>query len=481
MRSPSKAVEGGRRRSKPLFFDCLRLASTVFVATGPAWAQQGEQRCLLELERPLLREGTRIEVTPGVINFFGGGDARFRCRNQNVRMRSDSIASYQGTVVQFIGQVRYADSTIEMTADFGTYFRDSEKWEARGNVVLRNLKDGSTLKGPSLDYFRAVRGLKDTAEMYADQRPTITMPVRDSVTGETSEPYVIVGDRVRTRGNEQVYSGGRVTIDRSDFRGRADSLFLDSGKGSSGSLIGAASLKRVAADSFDLVGKRIDLTLEQRELSFVTARDSARLNSGELELVGDVIGLDVNTRKVEQTIAWGKEVRPFAISSDYEIRGDSLAFDTPGQQLKEIRAFGDAWVGAKPDSGSGDRDWIAGNKVVASFVERDSAGKKSPALSSVVATGAARALYRLQQAGQAQASITYNKAREIRITMRVTNDSMSVADVTAIGDVEGIHLQPAPAKARPDSIKADSTKADTTGPVRRPLAVRHSPLARTPR
>jgi hypothetical protein len=107
------------------------------------------QRCLLELERPLLREGTRIEVTPGVVNFFGGGDARFRCRNQNVRMRSDSVASYQGTVVQFVGNVRYADSTIEMTADFGTYFRENEKWEARGNVILTNLKDGSTLKGPS--------------------------------------------------------------------------------------------------------------------------------------------------------------------------------------------------------------------------------------------------------------------------------------------------------------------------------------------
>jgi hypothetical protein len=374
-------------------------------------------------------------------------------------MRSDSIASYQGTVVQFIGNVRYVDSTIEMTADFGTYFRDSEKWEGRGNVKLKNLNDGSTLTGPSLDYFRAVPGLKDTAEMFADQRPTITMPVKDSVTGETSEPYVIVGDRIRTRGNDRVYGGGRVTIDRSDFKGRADSLFLDSGAGSRGALIGAASLKRIASDSFDLVGKRIDLTLEQRELSFVTARDSARLNSGELKLVGDGIGLDVNTRKVEQTLAWGKEVRPYALSTDFEIRGDSLAFDTPEQQLKEIRAFGDAWVGAKPDSGTGDRDWIAGQKVVAAFVPRDSAGKPRPALSSVVATGAARALYRLQQSGQTRASITYNKAKEIRITMRVTADSVNVADVTALGDVEGIHLQPAPVRAKPDSIKADSLKA----------------------
>ena len=458
----------------------LRLASTLLLFGSTAAAQQPSepQRCLLELERPLLREGTRIEVTPGVVNFFGGGDARFRCRNQNVRMRSDSVASYQGTVVQFVGNVRYADSTIEMTADFGTYFRENEKWEARGNVILTNLKDGSTLKGPSLDYFRSVKGMKDTAEMYADQRPTITMPVKDSVTGKTTEPYVIVGDRVRTRGNDRVYSGGRVTIDRSDFKGRADSLFLDSGKGSNGALIGSASLKRVATDSFDLVGKRIDLTLQQRELTYVTARDSAKLNSGDLRLVGDGIGLDVNTRKVEQTLAWGKKVRPFALSADYEIRGDSLAFDTPEQQLKEIRAFGDAWVGAKPDSGTGDRDWIAGQKVVAAFIPRDSAGKPRPALSSVLATGDARALYRLIQAGDKKASITYNKADSIRITMRVTPDSISVADVTALGNVEGIHLQPAPVRAKPDSAKADSVKADTTRSAQSRVGRRPLPVAR---
>jgi len=461
--------------------DRLTACAVLVVVAAPVAAQQpasSEQRCLLELERPLLREGTRVEVSPGIVNFFGGGDARFRCRNQNIRMRSDSVASYQGTVVQFVGNVRYADSTIEMTADFGTYFRDNEKWEARGNVVLLNIKDGSTLKGPSLDYYRAVRGLKDTAEMYADQRPTITMPVKDSVTGKTTEPYVIVGDRVRTRGNDRVYSGGRVTIDRSDFKGRADSLFLDSGKGSNGALIGQASLKRVASDSFDLVGKRIDLALEQRELTYVTARDSAKLNSGDLRLVGDGIGLDVNTRKVEQTLAWGKEVRPFALSADYEIRGDSLAFDTPEQQLKEIRAFGDAWVGAKPDSGTGDRDWIAGQKVVAAFVQRDSAGKPRPALSSVLATGQARALYRLRQSGDTKASITYNKADSIRITMRVTPDSISVADVTALGNVEGIHLQPAPERAKPDSARADSAKADTTRSAQSRVARRPLPVAR---
>ncbi|HEX9892391.1 MAG TPA: hypothetical protein VGA78_00645, partial [Gemmatimonadales bacterium] len=161
----------------------FRLATAGLLLYGvPAVAQRtprAEQRCIIELIG-LEREGTRIEVAPGYVNFFGGGNARFRCRNLPIRMRSDSVAIYQETVAQFIGKVRYQDSTVIMSSDFGTYFRDGEKWEARGNVVLQNLKDGTVLRGPSLDYYRQIPGFKDTAEMYAAERPTVTIPVKDS-------------------------------------------------------------------------------------------------------------------------------------------------------------------------------------------------------------------------------------------------------------------------------------------------------------
>jgi hypothetical protein len=412
---------------------------------------------VVELERPLLREGTRIEVAPGYVNFFGGGDARFRCRNMQIRMRSDSVAIYQGTVAQFIGQVRYQDSSVVMTSNFGTYFRDGERWEARGNVVLRNLKDGTVLRGPSLDYLRQIPGFRDSAELYASERPTVTVPVKDS-TGADQEPYTIVGDWIRTKGGTRLIARGRVTIDRTDFRGRADSLNLDTGPANEGALIGSASLKRVAEDSFDLSGRRINLKLEERELTYVTAVDSARLKSDEMRLDGDTIGLDVNNRKVEQTLAWGRIVRPLALSSGYEVRGDSMAFDTPEQALKEIRAFGNAWVGAQPDSGTSDRDWIAGDTVRAEFVKRDSAGTNQTAVKVIEARGDASALYRMRQAGQTQASITYNKGQLIRITMRLEGDSTQVDSVNIIGEVEGIHLQPAPARARRDTT-TDTTSA----------------------
>jgi hypothetical protein len=417
------------------------------------------QRCQFVIEN-VDREGARIEVSPGVVNYFAGGNVRFRCANVAVRIASDSVASYQGTVVQFVGRVRYRDSTVEMTADFGTYFRDAEKWEARGNVILRNLRERSTLRGPMLDYFRSTRGLRDTSEMYADQRPTITLPVRDS-TGAEGDPYTVVGDRVRMRGNDQTWAAGRVTIDRTDFRGRGDSLRLDTGPAGDGDLVGNAMVRRIAADSFELRGARIDLKLDRRQLTYVTARDSARLTGSALQLTGDAIGLDVNQSEVEQTVAWGRTVRPVALSSDYEVRGDSVAFDTPRRELKEIRAFGTAWLGAKPDS-AGDRDWVAGDSVKASFMQRDSAGVRRPALQRLEARGNGRALYRFQQGGQPRPSISYTKADLIVVTMRVTPDSVQVDSVFARGNVEGVHLQPG---FRADSLRADSlrTRTDTTG------------------
>ena len=52
--------------------------------------------------------------------------------------------------------MHYRDSTVTMDADNGTYYKDGERWEARGKVHTVNLATGSTMDGPSLDYLRAV-------------------------------------------------------------------------------------------------------------------------------------------------------------------------------------------------------------------------------------------------------------------------------------------------------------------------------------
>lgn len=432
----------------------LLLLVGVLLLPSSGSAQQREGRCLLQILN-VDRQGVGFQPSPGVQNYFAGGNVRMRCVGQEVRMWSDSLASYQGQVVQFIGKVRYRDSTVEMTADFGTYFRDTDRWEARGNVVLTNHANGAVLRGPTLDYLRQVRGVRDTSEMFADLRPTITIPARDTAQG-VEDPYVIVGDRVRVRGETQIYSGGRVTIDRSDLAARGDSLFLDTGSGSRGTLVGSASVRRTAADSFDLKGRQIDLTLDRREVTYVLAQGESHLRATELDLVADTIGVDVNARKVEQVVAWGDSLLPVAHSAEgFEVRGDSVAFDTPGQRLTEARAFGRGWMGAKPDSISGERDFVAGDTVTVGFrADEDSTGAPRTQLDSLHAQGNALALYRMLQPPPndgGRLAIVYTRAASILITMKIGPDGQSTVDqVRSTGDVDGIHLQPT-------AIVADTT------------------------
>ena len=101
-----------------------------------------------------------------------------------------------------------------------------------------------------------VKGVRDTLEMYAIGRPKINYVEADSAGGEQAEPYVIVADRVRFKGNDRIWAGGKVTIDRSDFAARGDSMRLDTGKGSDGTLIGGEPILRgLGADSFRLRGQ----------------------------------------------------------------------------------------------------------------------------------------------------------------------------------------------------------------------------------
>ena len=134
-------------------------------------------------------------------------------------MRSDSVASYAGERVQFTGHVHYRDTTLTMDTEFGTYYRAAERWEGRGNVKTRNLKTGSTLVGPYLDYFRAVKGVRDTTEMYAVSRPRIEYFGKDSTADSTAAP----GDStrpapraVRDRGGPGAHQGRRADLGRAE-------------------------------------------------------------------------------------------------------------------------------------------------------------------------------------------------------------------------------------------------------------------------
>jgi len=392
-------------------------------------------------------------------NYYAGGGVRISCAGTSVRMQSDSVAYFgrgRNTLVQFVGRVKYRDSTVTMDAQQGTYYRSGERWEARGNVVTENLANGSTLTGPYLDYNRALAGVRDTVELWAIGRPTIRSYATDSA-GVRGEPYVIVADRVRMKGNDRIWAGGTVTIDRSDFSARGDSLLLDSGMGERGELIGTPSMRGTGGDAFTLTGTRIELALDGREITYVTALGQGHAVSADVDLVADTIGLDLEGRKLVQTLAWGGKAQPRGLTTEHEIIGDSLAFDTPGAILQQVRVFRKAFVGTIPATPGAERDWMSGDTVVAMFTSWDSAGTPISALDQLDARGTARSYYRVEsrRVGVPLPSINYSRGERIVVQMK-TGGQRGVDRVYIQGAVDGVHLEPV--ALRPDSAPADSLR-----------------------
>jgi len=430
----------------------LLLSALLLACAATQLSAQDTKKCRFRVN--FVGDSGRQVPTIKGSNYFAGGGVLIVCENTSISMRSDSVAAYGGaTVVQFIGNVHYKDSTVTMDADNGTYYKAGERWEARGNVHTVNLSTGSTMDGPSLDYLRAVKGVRDTVETYSIGRPTIKYIPKDSAGGK-AEPYVIVGDRIRQKGENQVWAGGKVTIDRSDLAARGDSLWLRTGNDGKGSMIGSQpTLRGFGKDTFDLTGKRIDFTLDEKDLTGIVALDSAHAVTGEVDLIGDTVSIALKDKKAEATRAWGKKQRPVGVAGDYELRGDSLAIDTPKGELREVRAYYGAWAGTKPDSGTGERDWVAGDTVIIRFVEADSAGKKTTKVRQLEAVDSARSFYRAVSKGTTDsakakpASLNYARADRIVISMLTTGDG-GMDRVDMYGKVDGIQLEPEKPKAR---------------------------------
>jgi hypothetical protein len=422
------------------------VGATLFVSRA-ARAQDTGPRCQLRLDHADRGYGL------GTDNYFAGGDVRLSCRGTSVRIRSDSLASYASQIVEFIGTVRYEDTSMVMTADRGTYYRSGERWEARGNVVTRN-SAGSTLRGPSLDYFRAIPAQRDTVEVFATGRPTIDYVPRDTA-GATQEPYVIVGDRVRMKGEDRLWAGGRVTIDRSDLAARADSMRLDTGAGQDGALVRNAHIHGIGTDSFSLAGARIDLRLEKSELTYVQANGEGTASSADWTLVADSIGLDVNAHVLEQTTAWGQGSRPHAVSATYEIIADSLALDTPAKVLTEARAFGGAWVASGEDTTAAERDWLRGDTVTARFARADSAGKARTVVRRIESWKDARSFYQVvDPARPGRPSLNYARGERIVVLMRADSTG-GVERVDIQGKVDGVQLEPVTPTARDTTARGE--------------------------
>jgi hypothetical protein len=414
------------------------------------------------------RQAQQVEVRRGETNVFAGGGVLAHCEGTSSTLASDSVAWFAGVKrFDMLGQrnpVHIRDTAITLDATTAAYFMGQERLEAHKNVIAVNRKTGSVLRGPNLTYYRAVKGLRDTLEMYASGRPTIDYhSTADSGGGE---PYVIVADRVRFKGNDRMWGGGQVTIDRSDFATRGDSMQLDQATGFA-VLVGKPRVQGKGARPYALTGTRIELGLQGREIRLVKALGDGVATGADWRLTADTIHLHLDRKKLQQAFAWGPKdsVRAHAVSTRNTIRADSLALDLPDEVLTEARAFGHAHSTSTKESPKRDStatteaDWFAGDSLTARWTQvPDSGGTSRTKLYRVIAQGSARSFTHLASVHDSTGpSLNYSRGKVIDCILK--GDKVDRCTVT--GQANGVQLEPKP--PAPDTTKkTDTTKTTAT-------------------
>jgi hypothetical protein len=340
--------------------------------------------------------GRQVEVRRGETNFFAGGGVRAHCQGTHSTLAADSLAWFAGVGrLDLLGRVQIRDTAISIDATTASYFLHQERLEAHKDVVAVSQPSGSVLRGPNLTYYRVVRGIRDTSEMYATTRPTIDYRARP----DSGEPYVIVADRVRMKGNDRMWAGGSVTIDRSDIAAQADSLTRDEAAGLA-VLIGHPEVRGKDARSYRLVGRRIELAFREREMHLIKALGTGEASGADWRLTADTIHLTMGRGKLQQVFAWGDSSRPHARSSQHTIESDSLALDAPDEVLTAARAYRHARSTSKRDTtATAEQDWITGDTITAHWIQAATApGKPKTSMDRLVARGSARAFTHIHNA-----------------------------------------------------------------------------------
>lgn len=421
-----------------------RVAVLLALSAAPAVSRtalaQAPRTCRIELVEA--REGRQVDLGGGRVHWFGRGGVFARCIGQSTTLRADSAAWYSElSRADFVGTVRFEDSTAALDASRASYYTADERLEAFGTVRLVNRETGSVLQGSHLSYRRAAAGVRDTTELYATQRPTVEY----RAPGDTAAPpYVIVGDRVRLRGSTLAWAGGSVTIEREGFAARSDSAALDTGVGE-GLLVGHAEAAGGDASGYTITGRRIAYRLADNRLTWVQAQQEATATSAEWHVVGDTVEFQLAHDLIQSGAAWSRTAHARATSTRYTIVADSLAIDTPDQVLTEVRGFRGARAlstielpaDSAADSLRASYDWMEGDTVVARFGDTSSGGR---ALVLLEARGAARAFYHIFDATTATGPPAINYSRGERIVARFGDETLETVHV--VGAADGVYLEP---------------------------------------
>src|SRR5439155_1615429 len=111
-------------------------------------------------------------------------------------------------------------------------------------------------------------------------------------------------DRVRFKGNDRMWGGGQVTIDRSDFAARGDSMQLDQTSGFA-VLVGKPRVQGKGPRPYALTGTRIELGLQGPEIRLVKALGDgvAQAESGHRPGLGPLLHASGESARLRGPVA----------------------------------------------------------------------------------------------------------------------------------------------------------------------------------
>ncbi len=290
-----------------------------------------------------------------------------KCAAKKLTVSSDSIQYYgdEGRTV-LIGHANYKDPRILLKSDFLTYYEVDERILATQNVDAR-LPSGSTIKGPQVEFLRAVPRLRAQQQATATGRPTISLIERDAE-GKTQPPVRVTGNTVWLKGDSVVASQGQVVVVRPELIATGDSLYGDA---SSGLLRVMRNPKIVGTRGrrFTLVGETIDLLTNKRKLERVLAKNAAEAESEDLNLKSDTIDMRVSGDLLQRAMVWGNG-RAHATSPTQSVIADSIDVMLPGQRVREMHALRGASAEGLPDTSrfvTIEKDRLTGDTIIARF------------------------------------------------------------------------------------------------------------------
>lgn len=408
------------------------------------------------------------------ITYLGGGIVA-RCIGQGNRLTADSAEQYESEGRLFlIGNVHYTEPRATVTSRTMTYYQGDDHLHAEGDVVAVQ-SNGSTLRGPTVDYYRSTPARPQT-RMYAPGRPTVTLVQQDTTgRGRPADTAHVIANTITMQGDSLVYASGRVEITRPDLLATGDSAFMDSGTDFA-RLMREPQVQGKGTRAFTLTGGVIDVYSKNRQVERVVATPKGHALSKDLELVADSIDLRMQANQLQRAMAWGTG-RAHAVSPEREIVADSIDAIMPGQRIREVRALRNAYAESNPDSGvvSTQRDWMSGDIIVAHFdslATTDTAGK--PKIREIVSEGSARSFYQMKNSKgpQTEPTVNYVTGRIIDIDF----ESGKVATVTVTDKATGVLIEPA--EASNDTKPGATPKGTKPGTGVKPPAAAKPPVIR---